>query len=437
MDLMTLSWLAMVAVIVLTALGMPIAFVTALVGLVGTIMVRGFGPAAAIVGGVPWSETANYPLIVVPFFIMMGYFASYAGITTDLYWAARRWFGHLPGGLAIATTWGTALWSAISGSSTATAAVMGRLAVPEMLKYGYDRRLATGSVAAGAAMDALIPPSVVMIIYGIFTETSIGQLLIAGFIPGFMEAFTFALLIYVMAVRNPRMAPPGPRSEWSERWASVFSSGNGAFLVIFLLVFGGIYFGWFTPTEAGGIGAFLTLLTALVLRRLTWRSFTNSLLETGRVTVMLFAIIAGVLVFMHFLGFTGFTRTMTETILGLDVPPIAILIGFLLVYLLLGMFMDAIGMMALTLPLFHPIAQGLGFNEIWFGILVVKMIEIALITPPVGLNVYVMKATVPEVPTHEIFRGTIPFLYVQIANVVLILLFPAIVLWLPSTMFGK
>lgn len=435
MDLMTLSWVGMLAVIVLVALGMPIAFVTALVGLAGTIAVRGFGPAGAVVGGVPWSETANYPLIVIPFFIMMGYFASYARITTDLYWAARRWFGHLPGGLAIATTWGTALWSAISGSSTATAAVMGRLAVPEMLRYGYDKRLATGCVAAGAAMDALIPPSVVMIIYGIFTETSIGQLLIAGFIPGFMEAFTFAVLIYIMAKRNPAMAPPGPRSTWSERLASIYASGNGAFLVIFALVFGGIYFGWFTPTEAGGIGAFLTFLTALVLRRLTWRALTNSLQETGRITVMLFAIIAGVLIFMHFLGFTGFTKTMTEAILGLDVPPIVILIGFLLIYLLLGMFMDAIGMMALTLPLFHPIAQALGFNEIWFGILVVKMIEIGLITPPVGLNVYVMKGTVPDVPTHEIFRGTLPFLAVQIANTILILLVPGLVLWLPSTMF--
>lgn len=437
MDPLGLSLVGMGLVIVLVVLGMPIAFVTALVGLGGMIILRGFGPAGAIVGGVPWSEVANYPLIVVPFFIMMGYFASYAGITTDLYWAARRWFGHLPGGLAIATTWGTALWSAISGSSTATAAVIGRLAVPEMLKYGYDRRLATGCVAAGAAMDALIPPSVVMIIYGIFTETSIGQLLIAGFIPGFMEAFTFAVLIYILGVRNPRLAPPGPRATWGERWASVFLSGNWAFLLIFLLVFGGIYFGWFTPTEAGGIGAFLTLLTALALRRMTWGRLNASLLETGRVTVMLFMIIAGVLIFVRFLGFTGFTRTATEFIMNLNVPAMAILIGFLLVYLLLGCFMDAIGMMALTLPLFHPIAQALGFNDIWFGILVVKMIEIGLITPPVGLNVYVMKATVPDVPAHDIFRGTLPFLYVQVVNVALILLFPGIVLWLPSTMFGR
>jgi tripartite ATP-independent transporter DctM subunit len=437
MDLMTLSWLGMAVVIILVALGMPIAFVGLLVGLTGTMLVRGFGPAGAVIGGVPWSETANYPLIVIPFFIMMGYFAAYARITTDLYWAARHWFGHLPGGLAIATTWGTALWSAISGSSTATAAVMGRLAIPEMLKYGYDRRLATGCVAAGAAMDALIPPSVVMIVYGIFTETSIGQLLIAGFIPGFMEAFTFAVLIYIIAKRNPRLAPPGPRSTWSQRFRSIFASGNGAFLIIFALVFGGIYFGWFTPTEAGGIGAFLTLLTALAMRRMAWSNLINSLHETGRVTVMLFAIIAGVLVFMHFLGFTGFTRTMTQAILDLNVPPVVILIGFLLIYLLLGCFMDAIGMMALTLPLFHPVAQALGFNEIWFGILVVKMIEIGLITPPIGLNVYVMKGTVPDVPTHEIFRGTLPFLAVQIVNVALIMLFPGLVLWLPSTMFGK
>jgi tripartite ATP-independent transporter DctM subunit len=434
MEPLTLAVAGMGAVLVLVAFGMPIAFVAASVGLGGLIALRGFGPAAALAGTVPHSEVSNYTLVVVPFFIMMGSFASAAGITGDLYRMAKAWFGHLPGGLAIATTWGTALWSAISGSSTATAAVMGRMAVPEMLAHGYDRRLAAGSVAAGAAMDALIPPSVVMIVYGLLTESSIGPLLIAGFIPGFLEAFTFAGLIYLMAVRNPRLAPPAPAVGWGERARSVFRAGNWSFLAIFLTVFGGIYFGVFTPTEAGAIGAFGTFLTAVGLRRLNRRTLMDGLLETGKVSVMIFIIIAGVLIFSRFLAFSGFTQTATDVIVGLGLPPMLILIGFLVVYVVLGCFLDAIGMMALTLPIFGPIVERLGFDMIWFGILVVKMIEIALITPPVGLNVYVLRGQLVDVTTADIFRGTLPFLWVQFLNVALILVFPPVVLWLPRSM---
>lgn len=434
MDPFTTGLAGMAAVIILVILGMPIAFVMAAVGMGGLIYLRGFWPAAALVGGVPHSEVSSYTLVVIPFFIMMGAFASSAGITTDLYRMAKAWVGHLPGGLAIATTWGTALWSAISGSSTATAAVMGRMAVPEMLHHGYDRRLATGSVAAGAAMDALIPPSVIMIVYGLLTESSIGPLLIGGFIPGFMEAATFALLIYVMARRRPSIAPPAPRAAWNDRVGSVFSAGNWSFLAIFVLVFGGIYLGVFTPTEAGGIGAFGTFLTALGLGRLTLGRLKAGLLETGHVSVMIFIIIAGVLIFSRLLAFSGFTQTATDFIVALPIPPMLILVGFLVVYLILGCFLDAIGMMALTLPIFGPIVEKLGFDMIWFGILVVKMIEIALITPPVGLNVYVLRGAVPQVPTAEIFRGIVPFLIVQFINVAIIMAFPDLVLWLPRTM---
>jgi tripartite ATP-independent transporter DctM subunit len=434
MDPFTIGVFGMVAVLVLVVLGMPIAFVMAAVGMGGLIWLRGFGPAAVLAGGVPHSEVSSYTLVVIPFFIMMGAFASAAGITTDLYKMAKSWVGHLPGGLAIATTWGTALWSAISGSSTATAAVMGRMAVPEMLSHGYDRKLAAGSVAAGAAMDALIPPSVIMIVYGLLTESSIGPLLIGGFIPGFMEAGTFALVIYVMARRNPKIAPPAPAAPWNERVGALFAAGNWSFLAIFMLVFGGIYFGVFTPTEAGGIGAFGTFMIAFGLGRLTVRTLKNGLLETGHVSVMIFIIIGGVLIFSRLLAFSGFTQTATDFIVSLPIPPMLVLVGFLIVYLLLGCFLDAIGMMALTLPIFGPIVERLGFDMIWFGILVVKMIEIALITPPVGLNVYVLRGAVPQVPTAEIFRGTVPFLIVQFINVAIILAFPDIVLWLPRTM---
>lgn len=433
-DPFTVALIGMAAVLVLVALGMPIAFVTAAVGMGGLIWLRGFGAAAVLAGGVPHSEVSSYTLVVVPFFILMGSFAASAGITTDLYKMAKAWVGHLPGGLAIATTWGTALWSAISGSSTATAAVMGRMAVPEMLSYGYDRRLASGCVAAGAAMDALIPPSVIMIVYGLLTESSIGPLLIAGFIPGFMEATTFALLIYVMARRNPAIGPPAPAVPWAERGASVLKAGNWAFLLIFLTVFGGIYFGVFTPTEAGGIGAFGTFLTALGLGRLSRQALVHGMLDTGKVTVMIFIIIAGVLIFSRLLAFSGFTQRATDFIVSLPIPPMAVVVGFMLVYLVLGCFLDAIGMMALTLPIFGPVVERLGFDMIWFGILVVKMIEIALITPPVGLNVYVLRGAVPQVSTADIFRGIVPFLIVNFANVAVLMLFPELVLWLPRTM---
>ena len=434
MDPLTLSLVGMGVVILLVMAGMPIAFVTTAVGMGGLVALRGFGPAAVLAGGVPHSEVSSYTLVVVPFFIMMGSFATTAGITTDLYRMAKAWVGHLPGGLAIATTWGTALWSAISGSSTATAAVMGRMAVPEMLRYGYDRRLATGAVAAGAAMDALIPPSVIMIVYGLLTESSIGPLLIAGFVPGLMEAMSFAALIYVRARRHPRLAPAAERIPWGGRLTSLWQAGNWAFLAIFLAIFGGIYSGVFTPTEAGGIGAFATFLTALALGRLTGPALRAGLLETGKVSVMIFIIIAGVLIFSRFLAFSGFTQRATDFIVALPVPPMLIVGGFMIVYLILGCFLDAIGMMALTLPIFGPIVERLGFDMIWFGILVVKMIEIALITPPVGLNVYVLRGVVPEVSTADIFRGIVPFLLVQLVNVAILMVFPEIVLWLPRTM---
>lgn len=434
MDPFVLALVGMAAVLVLVVLGMPIAFVTAAVGLAGLIALRGFLPAGVLGAGVPHSEVSSYTLIVIPFFIMMGAFASAAGITTDLYRMAKAWVGHLPGGLAIATTWGTALWSAISGSSTATAAVMGRMAVPEMLAAGYDRRLASGCVAAGAAMDALIPPSVIMIVYGLLTEAPIGPLLIAGFIPGLLEAASFALLIYFTGVRNPALAPPGPRVSWPERRRSFFRVGCIGFLAIFVLIFGGIYLGVFTPTEAGGIGAFGTFAIALGLGRLDRKTLGQGMLETGKVTVMIFMILVGVLIFSRFLAFSGFTQRATDFVLSLGLPPMGILLGMLVIYLILGCFLDAIGMMALTLPIFAPIVEKLGFDMIWFGILVVKMIEIALITPPVGLNVYVLRGALPQIPTADIFRGTIPFLWVQFANVGLILLFPQLVLWLPQTM---
>jgi tripartite ATP-independent transporter DctM subunit len=437
LDPITLAAISFVVMLILIALGMPVAFATAAIGLIGLIYLVGLEGTGGLLGGLPWSVAANYQLIVIPAFIMKGYFAAYGGITSALYQTARRWLGHLPGGLAIATMWGAALWCTMAGSSSATTVVFGRIAVPEMLKVGYNRRLATGTVAVAAGMAALIPPGSTLIIYAIFTNTSIGRLLAAGLLPGALEVITLSIFVFLIAKRFPDLAPRLPRATWPERWSSIFASGNGLFIVIVLVVFGGLFSGFFTATEAGSVGAILTFILVFFLGGLTMKSASECLMEAARITVALFAIIIGAFLFLHYLAFTGFTAVVTAAIVSLPWPPIVILIGFMVVYLILGSFMESTGMMALTLPLFYPIAQAIGIDGIWMGILVVKMIEIGLIHPPLGMNVYMLKSTLPDVPTHDIFLGAAPFLIVQFINVALILAFPQIALFLPNLFFSK
>jgi len=434
MEPLTLGFLGLAAIFVLVVLGMRIAFATALVGFVGLWVIKNMSVAGKVVGFLPHGIAAHYSLSVIPLFIIMGYYAYYAGLTDDLFFTARQWVGHLPGGLAIATVFGCAGFAACTGASTASAAIMGRVAIPEMMKYGYHPRLAAGVVAASGTLASLIPPSVILVIYGIITEQSVGALLIAGFIPGVLSAAIYAAMIYARVKIRPSMGYLQPKVSWNQRLKSL--KGTWGVLVLIVLIIGGIYSGIFTPTEAGGAGAFGAFLMALGMRRLTWERFKESLMETGHTTIMIFSIIVGVLIFVRFLALTGLPGTFVQFVLSLPIPKSVILLLVLLIYVFLGMFLDAIGMMMLTLPIVFPAIVALGYDPIWFGIILVKMCEICLITPPVGLNVYVVRGVAPKIPIEQIFRGIIPFLAMDIFTVAILIIFPQIVTFLPETMLG-
>jgi tripartite ATP-independent transporter DctM subunit len=419
----------------LIILGMRIAFATALVGIFGIAFLKGWGTAFSIAGYLPHGIVAHYSLSVIPLFIIMGYFAFFAGLTSDVFQTARNWFGHFSGGLAIATTYGCAGFAACTGSSVASAAVMGKMAIPEMVKYGYKPRLATGAVAAGGTIATLIPPSVPLVIYGIITEQSVGFLLMAGLLPGILSAVIYAVMIQVRVKFNPSLAPALPAAPWKRRFLSL--KDTWGILVILALILGGIYTGVFTPTEAGGAGATATFFMALLAGRLNWADFKESLLDTGKATVMIFSIIVGVLIFVRFLAITGLPAAFSKAVLAMPVHRMVILCGILGLFVFLGMFLDLIGMMLLALPIVFPAVVALGFDPIWFGIIVVKMGEICLITPPVGLNVYVVNSVAPEVPIQEIFAGIVPFLLMDFLTLAILIAFPQISLFLPSLMLVK
>jgi len=434
MDPLIMGLLGLAAIFVLVVLGMRIAFATALVGFLGLWVMKNMGVAANVVGFLPHGIVAHYSLSVIPLFIIMGYYAFYAGLTDDVFFTARQWVGHLPGGLAIASVFGCAGFAACTGASTASAAIMGRVAIPEMRKYGYHPRLAAGVVAASGTLASLIPPSVILVIYGIITEESIGALLIGGFIPGVISAAIYAGMIYTRVKISPELGQVQPKASWKERFVSLRRTW-GVLLLIFLVI-GGIYSGVFTPTEAGGAAAFSAFCMALGMRRLTIERLKESLLETGRTTIMIFSIIVGVLIFVRFLALTGLPSSFAEFILGLPVPRLLILIMILCVYIFLGMFLDAIGMLMLTLPIVFPAVVSLGYDPIWFGIIAVKMCEICLITPPVGLNCYIVRSVAPDIPLEEIFRGIIPFVAMDVLTVGVFIVFPQIITFLPSQMLG-
>lgn len=430
MDPVSVGILSLVALTLFLVSGVRIAFATALCGFLGLWLLRGYEPAAALSAQTILGHVTNYNLLVLPLFIMMGFFAYYANITRDIYWAARQWLGQLPGGLAIATIAGSAGFAAACGASTASAAVMGRVALPELKKYGYDDKIATGCVAAGGTMAIMIPPSVLMVIYGFIAEESIGALLLAGILPGLLQAGTYIAMLLVRFKINPSLGPPIQGITWRDRLVSL--KGVWGMIAIILLVMGSMYTGLATPTEAAGVGALGALLIALPRMRLA--EFKASMIETVRTTSLIFAIVAGVLIFVHFLGFTGTPAAIAKGIVGLDVPPIVVLIGILALYLVLGMFIDGIGMVLLTVPIILPTIKELGIDPIVFGILVVRMVEIGLMTPPVGLNVYVLKGVAKGVSMGDIFRGCGWFVAVDIVNIAILLAFPEIILVVPQTM---
>jgi len=433
MSSITIGLLGVAAMSVLLLCGMRIAYATALSGLVGLVLLRGSDAAAGLAGLMPYAETARYTLIVLPLFVLMGFLAYYAGITADVYRTARQWLGHLPGGLAIATIVGCAGFAAACGASTASAAVMGRVALPELKKYGYDDKVAVGCVAAGGTMAIMIPPSVMMVIYGFIAEQSIGALLLAGIFPGLLQATTYSIMLYARFKVNPALGPAITGITWKDRFVSL--KGTWGILTLITIVMGSMYLGWATPTEAAGVGAFGALMMAFV-RRMKWAELRASLLETARTTAMIFAIIVGVLIFVRFLAFSGLPEALAQWVVNLPVNRYVVLLGIIVLYLVLGMFLDGIGMLLLTVPVLLPAVTALGFNPIFFGVLVVRMIEIGLITPPVGLNVYILKGVATDISMGDIFKGALWFVAVDITNVAILVAFPQIILLIPEAMMG-
>jgi len=417
------------ALLLMVFAGVRIYVVAAIVGVIGVVYIIGWNAGAGIGGTVPHSKSVNYALSVLPMFILIGFIAYHAGLTHALFRAARAWVGWVPGGLAVASVFATAGFAAVSGASTATAAVFSRVAIPHMLDAGYDRRLAAGVVAAGGTLASLIPPSAILVIYAIIVEESVGTLIMAGFVPGVISALIYAALIIGQCKINPDLGRPIPSAPMKEKIASL--PGTLPIIAVVAIIFYSMYSGTATPTEAGALGAFVVLVMALV-RGMSWKNLRAALEETARLTVMIFALIWGILIFVRFLGYAGLPQAFAEWIVTLPFPPVVIMIGILLAYAVLGMFMDAIGMLLLTLPVVYPAVIALGYDPIWFGIIVVKMCEVCLITPPVGLNCYVVAAVRRDIPLGDVFRGITPFFIADVVTVGLFLAFPGIILWLPS-----
>lgn len=433
LDPLVSGLIGMGALMVMVFLGVRVYIAATIVGMLGIVSIIGWDAGTGIVGTIPHSKSTLYALSVLPMFILIGYLAFHAGITAAAFDAAKKWIGWVPGGLAVATVFAAGGFAAVSGASTATAAVFARVAIPEMLKAGYDRRLAAGVVAAGGTLASLIPPSAILVIYAIIVEQSVGALLLAGFIPGIVSALIYALIIMGRATVNPELGPPVRGFTFGERMKSL--PGTLPIVAVIGIIFSAIYGGWATPTEAGALGAFVVFILAL-LHGMKAKALKEALFETAKLTVMIFSIIWGVLVFVRFLGFSGLPEAFAEWILALPFPPTVIIVLILCGYAILGMFMDAIGMLLLTLPVVYPAVIGLGYDPIWFGIIVVKMVEICLITPPIGLNCYVVNGVRPDIPLSDVFRGIGPFFVADVLTVALFIAFPALILWLPQQMLN-
>lgn len=416
----------------LLALRQYIGMAMALVGFLGLCKMTGYDAGVSILGMVPLTEGSSYTLSVIPLFVLMGQFAFVSGISSDIYKTVYAWMGHLRGGLAMATVLACAGFAAVCGSSLATGATMGMVAIPEMNKYRYDPRLSTGCVAAGGTLGILIPPSIGFVLYGILTEESIGKLFMAGFIPGFLLAMLFIGAVYFQCRMNPQMGPPGEKTTWTVKIKSL--GGTWGMLLLFMIVMGGIYFGIFTPTEAAGVGAFGAFLFALFRGKLNRQFFLNCLIDTGKTTAMIFLIIIGANIFSTFLGLARLPMSLADFVAGLALPKTLILVCIILIYILMGCVMDCYAIMILTVPIIFPVIEALQFDPIWFGVLMVIVLEVGLITPPVGLNVFVLKTAAPDVPLTTIFKGIFPFLLAAILCIVILIVFPELALIIPSMM---
>lgn len=428
----TMGYIGIAVLVAILFSGMAIGVVMALVGFLGFAYITGTGPALVSIGTTPYGTSSTYSLSIIPLFVLMGAFCFHSGLSKDLYYSMYKWLGHLPGGLAMATVAGCAGFAAVSGSTVATTVTMGTVALPEMRRYKYDPSLATGCIAAGGSIGILIPPSIIMVIYCILTEQSIGKLFLAGFIPGILQALFYMVTIYILCRRNPSMGPQAEKSSIAEKFVSL--KGTWGVITLFILVIGGLYLGVFTPTEAAGIGAFGAMLFALGRRKLSWRGFTGSLLETGKTTAMCLLILIGANILGYFLAISRLPTELSDFVSGLEVSRLVVLGIIILVYLFLGAITSSLAMIILTVPIFFPVIMNLGFDPIWFGIIIVRVVEIGGITPPVGINVFVLKGVAKDVPMYTIFRGIVPFLIADFLHMILIILVPQVALLLPGLM---
>lgn len=433
---MSTEVIGLIGIIVLISLFMfkiPVSISLILVGLLGTSLIRGFDVAFAQLGRTPFDTASSYSLSVIPLFILMGMILSYTGIGGDLYSAVDRWMGHLRGGLAMATIGTASIFSAISGSLNATTATVAKITLPEMKKYNYSNGLSTACVAAGGTLGVLIPPSVVLILYGILTREPIGKLLISGILPGILQMLLFMLTVYILVRRNPELAPArAEKASLSERFLSL--KNIIPFLILFLISIGGIYMGIFTPTEAAGVGAIGALLIGFVTRRLNWAKLKTSFDETVRITVNIFLIVIGATLFGQFLTVSRIPVQLTSYIGSLDLSRYIIFALILLALIILGCFIDGLSIIVLTLPILYPIIKALGFDGLWFGVIMVIATNIGALTPPLGISVYVIKGVAKNIPLQTIFKGVMPMIYTMIVCIIILLIFPQIVTFLPSFM---
>lgn len=418
--------------VVLIFLKLPVGFAMALVGLGGFGFIVSFNSAMNMFAKDLFDVFGSYNLTVIPLFILMGQVAFNAGISTRLFNAAYKFMGHWPGGLAIATIGACAGFSAICGSTNATAATMASVTLPEMKKYGYKDSLATGVVAAGGSLGILVPPSVIFIIYGIMTEQSIGKLFMAGILPGIMLTFLFILAVIIWVSLNPELAPKGPSASLKEKLTSLY--GLIETILLFILVMGGLFIGLFTPTEAGAVGAAGTIVISLIRRNINATGLIKSLLETTRISCMILVIVAGATVFGHFLAITRIPFDIASWVAGLNLPPFAIMGMIIMIYLAGGCFIDALALIMLTVPIFYPVIDSLGYNPMWFGVIIVLVTQIGVITPPVGINVYVVNSVARDVPLQVIFKGVLPLLLALLIGTLIMIPFPQIATFLPELM---
>lgn len=416
----------------LLALRMQIGFSMALVGFLGFTVLSSLNSSFSILGMEPFKIGVAYSLTVIPLFILMGQFANYSRMGFDIYQTAYRWIGFLPGGLSMATIGACGGFAAISGSSLAAAATMGMVALPEMKRFKYDDSLATGCIAAGGTLGILIPPSTVMIIYGILTEQPIATLFIAGILPGLLLCGLFILSVYIMTKLRPALGPPGPRFTLKEKIFSL--KDTWSILSLFLLVIGGLYTGWFTPTEAAGVGAFGAFVITIIKKKLTWNNLTASLAETTRTTAMVFLILIGAHIFGYFLTISQIPDQLSVLATEAGLNRYVVLSILVLAYIILGCFMEGLAIMVLTLPIVYPMVLEMGFDPIWFGVIITLVMEMSLITPPVGINVFIISGIAKDVPMYTIFRGVLPFWFAMLVCIILISAFPQIAIYLPMTM---